>query len=830
MIKRVGKGKRETLQQSQSFSVETTSTGWMNAIAVPLLLVTPRARILESNQAFQDQIGYSLNDICGKPLWDLAPATMQPELQTALEALTQGQNSLHLPITWLSKAGKPLYFEWTFNPLPNDQGGSPLWVATGQPIPLSPYAVSQKQGPTATPEELTALIESSTDFIALADMAGNLIFVNRCGRDLVGLKDLQAVQQTTIADYFCESGVEQLRNNVLPTITYSGSWRGELDLRHFQTGEAIPMLFNSTLVRHPQTGEPIGLGTVGRDMTDIRRMEQEYQEADISFHSLMVGTAAAIGQEFFPTFVEQVAKALGVSHALVTELVDDRLVTLAFWSESKLQPTYSYPYVSTPCELSLQEGVYACPVAVQESFPKDRYLVRLKAESYLGVAMKNRHGDPTGNLCLLDTKPLANVERMETVLRIFASRAAVELERQRATAALEALNRSVEKALQESQTLLKLVLDTLPLAIFWKDRHCRFLGCNQQVLNDAGLNTVADIVGKTDFDLPWRKEAPRYRADDQAVMTSGQPKLNIEEPITKAGNVYRLLLTNKIPLRDSTGKIMGVLGVYEDITDRKQMETQLRQSSENLALANQELSRATRLKDEFLANISHELRTPLSSILGMTQALSREIYGPLTERQHRSLNIVERSGRHLLELINNLLDIAKIESGKIELQIRELSVPKLCEDSLVFVQQRALHKHITLNSHMDERITTLRGDELRLRQVLINLLDNAIKFTHEGGQVELQVGLVANIPTRFHPKQQVISISVTDTGIGIAPADQERLFQTFVQIDSSLNRQHFGPGLGLAIVKHIAELHGGTIEIDSQPNQGSKFTLYLPVT
>ena len=148
--------------------------------------------------------------------------------------------------------------------------------------------------------------------------------------------------------------------------------------------------------------------------------------------------------------------------------------------------------------------------------------------------MKNRYGEIIGNLCLLDTKPLTNVEHMETVLRIFASRAAAELERQRATDALEALNHSVEQALQESQTLLKLVLDTLPLAIFWKDRQCRFLGCNQQMLDDAGLASVADIVGKTDFDLPWRAEAPRYRADDQAVMVSGaSPNSTLKNPLPK---------------------------------------------------------------------------------------------------------------------------------------------------------------------------------------------------------------------------------------------------------------------------------------------------------
>jgi PAS domain S-box-containing protein len=826
MTSRAGKVKRGLHGQRQPSPLGQVTTDWMDAIAAPLLLLTPQAKILHSNEALHNLTGYSPQDLRQQFLWKLAIAE-QPALQAALEPLAHHQAPNRLDVVWASKTGQPLSITWTFKPLSRGQGDEVLWVATGQISQLPRPTDREPHAAAASPEELAALIESSTDFIALADMDGRLIFINECGRQLVGLDNLQIVQQTTIADYFFESGVEQIQNDVLPTIACNGSWRGELEMRHFQTGAAIPVLFNSTLVRHPQTNEPIGLGTVGRDMTDIRRMEQASQDNEVSFHSLMVGTASVTGQEFFPTFVEQMARALGVSHALVTELVDDRLKTLAFWSQSKLQPNYSYPYLNTPCELSLQEGVYACPVAVQQSFPNDGDLVTLAAESYLGVAMKNRHGETIGNLCLLDTEPLVNVEHMETVLRIFASRAAAELERQRATDALEALNHSVEQALQESQTLLKLVLDTLPLAIFWKDRHCRFLGCNQQMLDDAGLASVADIVGKTDFDLPWHAEAPRYRADDQEVMASGQPKLNIEEPITKAGNVYRWLHTTKMPLRDAAGEIIGVLGIYEDITDHKHMETQLCQSNENLALANQELTRATRLKNEFLANISHELRTPLSSILGMTQALSREVYGSLTERQHRSLNIVERSARHLLDLINNLLDVAKIEAGKIELHPEPISIADLCTESLVYVRQQALQKHIELTVYLDERARTLNGDKLRLRQAVINLLDNAIKFTPEGGQVDLKVALVPGKGDT--PGQPFVSISVVDTGIGIAPADQPRLFQTFVQIDSSLNRQYFGTGLGLTMVKHITERHGGTIEVKSKPGQGSCFTLYLPM-
>ena len=280
--------------------------------------------------------------------------------------------------------------------------------------------------------------------------------------------------------------------------------------------------------------------------------------------------------------------------------------------------------------------------------------------------------------------------------------------------------------------------------------------------------------------------------------------------------------------------------ICRDITARKQAELQLHQLNQSLESkvkertaelqqTNEELLRATRLKDEFLANMSHELRTPLNAILGMTEGLQDQVYGDLNERQLKALRTVERSGSHLLELINDILDLAKIEAGQIELDCTPTSISHLCQASLSFVKQQALQKNIQLELKIPPNLPSLFIDERRIRQVLINLLNNAVKFTPKGGQVNLEVTLLSsNLATSDRTLLQYLRISVIDTGIGISPENIEKLFQPFMQIDSALNRQYEGTGLGLALVKRIVELHNGRVGLTSGLGIGSHFTVDLP--
>jgi signal transduction histidine kinase/ActR/RegA family two-component response regulator len=261
----------------------------------------------------------------------------------------------------------------------------------------------------------------------------------------------------------------------------------------------------------------------------------------------------------------------------------------------------------------------------------------------------------------------------------------------------------------------------------------------------------------------------------------------------------------------------------QEIAERKQAQQQLTET-------NQQLARATRLKDEFLANMSHELRTPLNSILGMNESLQEGIFGSINERQLKTLQTIENSSTHLLALINDILDVAKIESGQVTLELTATDLESLCKSSLAFIKQQALTKRIQLIPRIHKYLPEIMLDERRIRQVLINLLNNAVKFTLEGGTITLEVSQVQleSSTTNLTPLNY-LKIAVIDTGIGISAENIQKLFQPFIQIDSALNRQYTGTGLGLALVKRLVELHGGNVELTSEVGVGSCFAINLPI-
>lgn len=254
--------------------------------------------------------------------------------------------------------------------------------------------------------------------------------------------------------------------------------------------------------------------------------------------------------------------------------------------------------------------------------------------------------------------------------------------------------------------------------------------------------------------------------------------------------------------------------------ERSLLAERVKERTTELSIANAELARASRLKDEFLAGMSHELRTPLNAILGSTEILQTEVFGEINEKQLRYANNIEESGQHLLTLINDILDLSKVEAGKLEMEFGPVLIQSVCEASLRLVKQLAHQKQINISSSYNQTITTLYADERRLKQILVNLLSNAIKFTPEEGQIGLEV--TENLET------QAVHFMVWDTGIGISQEDMVRLFQPFVQLDSSLARKHAGTGLGLSLVSRMAEMHGGGVSVESEVGQGSRFTVSLP--
>jgi signal transduction histidine kinase len=382
---------------------------------------------------------------------------------------------------------------------------------------------------------------------------------------------------------------------------------------------------------------------------------------------------------------------------------------------------------------------------------------------------------------------------------------------------------------QKTKEQLHAVLDAVPGTISWLDDNLHYLGVNQQLADCCKLPQEEFIGRQLGFLNP---EGDAFTEFARAFFQSR--KTSARQEFSRRQNTF-------LTIAQKYNRGLSAVFIQIDITDRKAIEAQLEQANDQLANANTELAyateqkdqmllnisnlyteltNATRLKDEFLANMSHELRTPLNAILGMSEGLLDNLCGEMTERQRKAVSAIEQSGKHLLDLINEILDLAKIESGKLELRHHSASVRHLFETSLGLVKQLALQKSITLQQEINGAIENIYVDEQRIRQALINLLSNAIKFTPEGGQVTLKAQLTSD--------HSMVELIVIDTGIGIHPTDQVHLFDPFVQIDSSLNRQYSGTGLGLALVKRIAELHQGWVQVESVVNRGSTFTILLP--
>jgi hypothetical protein len=364
--------------------------------------------------------------------------------------------------------------------------------------------------------------------------------------------------------------------------------------------------------------------------------------------------------------------------------------------------------------------------------------------------------------------------------------------------------RQAEKSLVESRRLLQTIVNTIPMRIFWKDKDSRFLGCNPAFARDAGEACPEDLIGKDDYQLSWKAQAHLYRADDRKVMVSGIPKLSYEEPGTAADGHNVWLRTSKVPLYDEENQTIGVLGLYEDITEHKQARQQV-ETAEAANLA----------KSRFLAMMSHEIRTPMNGVMGMISLL---LNTELSPKQREYAEIAQRSGDSMVRLLNDVIDLSKIEADRMELEAVSFDLRTIVPGASDLVALWAREKGLLFHSAIDPDVPLLlRGDTGRLRQILTNLIGNAVKFT-PAGSVALRVSRDAE-----DEESVTLRFQVEDSGVGIPHDKLDLIFEPFVQADGSATRRFGGTGLGLAICRKLVTLMGGAIGVESTEGEGSLF-------
>jgi PAS domain S-box-containing protein len=367
------------------------------------------------------------------------------------------------------------------------------------------------------------------------------------------------------------------------------------------------------------------------------------------------------------------------------------------------------------------------------------------------------------------------------------------------------------KDFEQQQAVLRYVIANVPHRVFWKDRKGRFLGANQNYLNDAGQASLESLVGKTDYDLWKKEEADFFVQVDRQVMESGAPMLDIEEPIRRADGSERTLLTSKVPLRDEKGHIIGMLGIYADITERKRIEVDL-QKAKDAAEA------AVRAKSEFLTVMSHELRTPLTLILGPLGVLLSDPSVGLPERARVDLERIHRNAERLFRLVDDILDHQKVEAGRMEVDWEPAEIASLTAQLVEDARSAGTARGVDVRFEADPDLGVVPLDRRKFEKIVLNLLGNALKFTPQGGL----------ITAALRARDSQVELSVTDTGPGIPESKQGLLFQRFQQLDGSTTRQHEGTGMGLAIVKEFTGLMGGEVAVESRLGAGSRFIVRLP--
>lgn len=313
------------------------------------------------------------------------------------------------------------------------------------------------------------------------------------------------------------------------------------------------------------------------------------------------------------------------------------------------------------------------------------------------------------------------------------------------------------------------------------------------------------------------------------ILRTGQPGEAPEDAIIREYDINDYKTKPELTRQKLYTTLIISLRAFLSLATLKAKQAELEKLYLDLSERNSELQKAkeiaetaNRSKTEFLSTMSHELRTPLSVILMQSEIVQTGVYGPLTKKQENSVELIRKSGQHLLDLINDILDLSRIEAGKYELDLGPTSINMVCEFSLHAVQMMAASKNIQIHAVVEDDIPMLHTDERRLVQILVNLLKNAIKFTPAGAEVGLRV-----ITDQL---RKLVIFTVWDRGIGIAPEDVSRLFQPFVQLDSGLTRKYEGTGLGLSIVARVLNLLGGDVRIESQVGQGSSFIITLPWT
>jgi PAS domain S-box-containing protein len=777
---------------------------------VGVLLADDESVYLDANESACRMLGYSRGEIIGMHASDIVARAETPQISSAL-------SEIHSRIDH--------HREWQFRRKDGSVFPADV-VATKMPdgtVMGMIRDISDRKLADEYREHLTAVVESSGDAVVSKDLNGVVTSWNASAEAIFGYTAAEMIG--TPVSLLIPDDRREEEILILDRLRRGERVEALETVRQTKDGRLIDVSITISPIRDSD-GRIIGASKIAREITALKERGREITRLSRLYAALSQINQAIVWTPSRDELFRKICRVLvdrgGFRMAWIGWHMPEthRLVPVAEWGDENgyLQSVEVYaddrPEGQGPSGRAFRTGrpyvsndVLGDPATAPWRPELDRRGFRASAAFPI-----RSMGEVCGTLSVYaDTREFFHDKEIALL-----EEAATDVSFALDNFAREDARRLAEETLRSEMRFSDTMIESMPGVVYFYDVDGRFLRWNRNFESVSGYSGE-EIARMHPRDFYADEDKPRLEQRIAEVFAKGES--SIEAPfVSKDGTATPYFFTGRHVMFDGKSCLVGV-GI--DITDRMRMEAEREKRHRAEA--------SDRIKSTFLATMSHELRTPLNSILGFTGIVLRGLAGPLTAEQTKQLGMVRGSARHLLDLINDVLDISKIEAGQFEVRSEAFGLPAAIERVAASVKPLADEKSLSVTTNVAPELGEMVSDQRRVEQILLNLLNNAIKFTERGGAILTAEFVAAHQPSLDARPFAAVRLCVADTGPGIKPADLESLFQPFRQLDTGLSRQHEGTGLGLAICCRLAELLGGEISASSEWQRGSEFTVILPI-